>query len=325
MYRAVILCILVFQLIGCSTAINSQKNADHPLENQGLLLEQEVAALLAQPYIDPITRYLQLHQQDASRARYLQALRDERINRCQKVASSYQQQPKTVQMLQRFQAGYRFSCPDEVEDFARQLTVAEYGDCYLLTNLRNYSAALVPCEQAAAKGDPRGQLNMAIISNAQRNYPKARYWAEVAAESLPEAHWVLGELHANGHLGEKDLTAARLSYQFAAEHGLAQAQIALGLLLINNAGGDLPQARAWLLKAARQENATAQYYLGDMSEKGLAGPADLYEAMVWYDFANMRGSNQARIRLLHLSQQAIDLKLLSLAKDKVLRQLEHAD
>lgn len=287
-------------------------------------LQQEVDALLAQPYIDPITRYLQRYEHEASHSSYLQILAEEQQRRCQAVAKRYQQQPKTPDVLKAYRAGYRFSCPEEVEHFSRQILQTQFSDCYLLTDLRNFSDALAPCEEAALAGDPRGQLNMALISKAQRNYEEARHWAQTAAQAFPEADLLLGELHADGLGGAKNLTVAKQHFTLAAEQGVVLAQIALGLLYLYEGDEvhDPLLAKSWLLRAARQGSARAQYYLGEMCEKGLAGSKDLYEALVWFDFASLNGSREARAKLASLSQKAVDLTQLSLAQTRIRRQLQ---
>lgn len=80
--------------------------------------DAEVQTLFDQPYIDPLTKYLNQHEGDASRSEQLVQVRAERARRCDVIAKSYEARPLTRKQVVRYRAGYGFSCPEDVEAFA---------------------------------------------------------------------------------------------------------------------------------------------------------------------------------------------------------------
>lgn len=82
----------------------------------------------------------------------------------------------------------------------------------------------------------------------------------------------------------KDYAVAQKIFQPLAEEGDAQAQKAIGRMLLNGAGVEKNPATAlgWFLKAADQNDAEAQLIVGNMYESGLGVPVDLAEATKWY-------------------------------------------
>ncbi|RPJ03987.1 MAG: hypothetical protein EHM37_23955, partial [Deltaproteobacteria bacterium] len=85
-----------------------------PGAGRQLYLAEEVQALKAQPYIDPLTRYLEQHRGDAARENYLAELETLRDQRCKAVAERYARQSRTAATFARFRAGYAFSCPEQL-------------------------------------------------------------------------------------------------------------------------------------------------------------------------------------------------------------------
>lgn len=184
-------------------------------------LKREVEQLFAQPYIDPLTRYLRDHAGDTGRVLQLRRVGQERERRCEAIAGRYREGPLNAPTLARYQAGYQFSCPDDVEAYARRLrqqqasqaAVApestephpadetlsrQLNDCYLLTTIRNFTAALKACREPAESGDLKAQTNMALISYALQDYANAGYWAREAAPDSGTASYLLGEMYAAG-------------------------------------------------------------------------------------------------------------------------------
>ena len=189
--------------------------------------QREQQALFDQPYIDPLTEYLAEHRDDPSRASMLQQVERERDVRCEAVAVKYANKPATEVTLQRYEAGYNYSCPDHVAAFServeRQPPIPEpkpraepepatvvvaddngvsdraLSDCYLLTAIRNYSEARKACQGPADNGDVRSQANMAIIFYAFEDYTSALVWAEKASPASGEAAFLLGQMYATGH------------------------------------------------------------------------------------------------------------------------------
>ena len=84
--------------------------------------------------------------------------------------------------------------------------------------------------------------------------------------------------------------------QKAAEQGLAEAQIVLGLMYARGEGvaQDDKQAVAWYRKAAEQGNVDAQYNLGVKYEYGKGVAQDYKQAVAWYRKAAEQGDVDAQ-------------------------------
>ena len=81
-----------------------------------------------------------------------------------------------------------------------------------------------------------------------------------------------------------------------ADAGNATAQTILGIRYLDGQGGgpvDVQQAGKWLLKAAAQNQAVAQYRLGTMYERGQGTPIDMTRAVKWYQAAANLGNRKA--------------------------------
>ncbi|MDF0751451.1 hypothetical protein NLU14_14590 [Marinobacter sp. 71-i] len=222
--------------------------------------QREQQALFDQPYIDPLTKYLAEHQGDPARESVLQQVRQERDLRCNAVAGQYASEPATEAVLERYDAGYSYSCPEQVAAFEervnRQASEPEaetakvdpandsgvsdqtLSDCYLLTTIRNYSAARKVCHEPANNGDVRSQANMAMIAHAFEDYTSAREWAEKAAPASGAAAFLLGQMYSTGRGVGQDLDQAVYWYNEAARQGHKEAQAALDRHLEDPPAGD---------------------------------------------------------------------------------------
>ncbi len=218
--------------------------------------EQELRALFEQPYIDPLTDYLRQHREDENRAATMGRVRAERDRRCRVIADQYAEKPATEPILAQFRAGYLFSCPARVAAFSERVTrsrasppVAEpeptvsspepvgpspdqraMSDCYLLTSIRNFSAAREACLAPARAGDTQSQTNLAIIAYAFEDYPEALQWAREAADQSSEAAYLLGQMYAAGEGVAPNEQQAVYWYTKAAGQGHEQA---IGILKRN--------------------------------------------------------------------------------------------
>lgn len=222
-------------------------------ESNARSYQQERQALFDQPYIDPLTDYLKQHAGDAKRALVIQQVEDERERRCDAIAGQYGNEPATEPVLERYRAGYAYSCPEQVSAFTERVKqevtrdeVPEVitdtspkgpdspaieqkalGDCYLLTSIRNYSAAREACREPAQQGDTRSQANMAMIAHAFEDYASALQWAERAAPASSEASYLIGRMYAAGNGVEQDMNMAVYWYTEAAGQGHREAKAAL--------------------------------------------------------------------------------------------------
>jgi hypothetical protein len=265
-------CLLIFLLLSGCASVDDERlsSASELLEQTGQVMkkiispqppapyQREQQALFTQPYIDPLTEYLVEHRDDRSRASVLQQVEQERDVRCEAIAGEYANAPATEAMLRRYEAGYNYSCPDQVAAFAerveRQSSVPEpaavntagnsgvteqaLSDCYLLTTIRNYSEARKTCQGPADNGDVRSQANMAMISHAFEDYASARVWAEKAAPASDDAAFLLGQMYATGRGVGQDMEQAVYWYTEAAKRGHKQAQAALDRHLEDVSAGD---------------------------------------------------------------------------------------
>jgi len=229
--------------------------------------QNEREALFNQPYIDPLTDYLIEHQGDPDRTSVLRQVRKERDRRCGTVADEYAGEPATEVVLERYNISYGYSCPEQVADFENRVDRQEVqkepeskpktapdtesqpvtakvsepadpankpvlsdqalSDCYLLTTIRNFSAARKACLEPAEKGDLRSQANMALIAHAFEDYTSAFKWAEKAAAGSGDAAFLLGQMFARGQGVSQNMDKAVYWYRQAASQGHKEARVAL--------------------------------------------------------------------------------------------------
>lgn len=330
-----ILCLNVLVLSGCANIPREQVAGSGAQDNSRVAIEREVKELFDQPYIDPLTRYLERYSANRARADFIDQITEERDRRCADIAARYEEQPRNLETLERYRRGYDYSCPEDVAAFealvqgvvqgvdkpdpgvqpavsptkptipAETLSDAQRNECYLLTKIRNFNEAKALCLKPAEAGDVRSQLNMAVTSQALRDYPQALHWAQLVADRSPEARFVLGQLFANGQGVMQDYAEALTWFQRAANDGHAASQTALGSMFLQGQGvaANPLTARQWLLKAARQNDGRAQFHLGEMSESGVLAERDPLQALAWYDLASRNGFREARARIEALSQQ----------------------
>jgi TPR repeat protein len=90
--------------------------------------------------------------------------------------------------------------------------------------------------------------------------------------------------------------------RMAAEHGLAEAQVRLGRMLLEGTGcrQDKARALAWFLTAARDGNAEAMNMVGRCHENGWGTAPDPATAAIWFTRAAERGDAWAQYNLGHL-------------------------
>ena len=182
-------------------------------------LLEERQALLDQPYIDPLTRYLETHAEDPRYAEVLTELSRERDRRCAAIADKYAERPASRENLALYRRGYLYSCPAEVNAFyarvrqeeARRpvarprperasdpemddVPLAEHdeqveealgrrksNDCYLLFTIRNLGEAKEVCRTPAEEGDARAQRHMGSMAELEDQLEEAMRWYRRAA------------------------------------------------------------------------------------------------------------------------------------------------
>lgn len=292
---------------------------------------REIEVLFAQPYIDPLTRYLQQHEDDALRAEYLPQVLQERDRRCDTIAQRYATRPLTRQTLEQYRAGYDYSCPAQVAAFERRLaevtsaapvaqkptavakTAAgahgggstQLHDCYLLTSIRNHGEARQACLEPAERGDARAQYNMALIARALEDYTDALHWAHMAADRSARARYLLGDLYAKGQGVPADDGNALRWYREAAEMGDAAAQYQVGRFLAQGRAGprDPEAAVDWFERAAKRGHAQAQLALGQALLQGKGVPQQRLQGRNWLLRAARQGLAKAQWQLGRLAEE----------------------
>ena len=288
-------------------------------------IQGELEALLRQPYIDPLVRYLERYRADPARADHLKLVSAERDKRCVVIANLYKSREATLANLKKLERGYRLACPSVVDDFTAKLakqtvqaespntaiaaveslkatspSQKELQNCYLLFSIANYREAQDACSAPARGGDARAQYGMAVIARIRQHYPESVKWSEkAAAQGLPEAEQHLGLLYLEGKGVPKEAAQALKWFETAGGHGVAEASARAGLMHYRGEG--VPQnddkARKWFSIAAQAGDAQAQMFLGEIYEKGAGVARDGEAARQWFSKAAEQGLAQAQGRL----------------------------
>lgn len=177
---------------------------------------EERRALFDQPWIDPLTRYLETHGDDPAYADVLPEIARERERRCVAIGEEYAQRAATRERLARLRRGYLYSCPGEVNDFharvrereaqaatPRPAAVAaqeppgepavaapeqpdgdleealerrQANDCYVFFTIRNFRQAREACQGPAERGDPRAQRHLGSLAELDGDREAALRW-----------------------------------------------------------------------------------------------------------------------------------------------------
>lgn len=296
------------------------------------LLQEEIEQLFAQPYIDPLTLYLDEHAADDRRASQLGLVAQERDKRCAAIARIYAGREPSQANLQRMQRGYLMSCPAAVQDFAARvqqssaaqaavssktpqpapepapdpaadlntaldeaLARRQNNNCYLLLTIKNYTQAYEACRPIAEGGDAKAQHHMASLEGARGRYAPAFSWAERSArQQHPPGQLILGQLYQAGQGTPQDQAKGLELMQKAADSGLAEASYHTGLSYQHGAGvaPDAELADRYLRQAASKEHLPAYLALASLHEQRSPDSAHY-----WLSQAARKGSPEAQLRL----------------------------
>lgn len=265
----------------------------------------DVEALFAQPYIDPLTRYLNAHANDAAYADYIPLVAEERDSRCRAIGQRYAAEQPTRDNLQRLRAGYQFSCPGQVSDFAARVpqpsaapstssrtTTSQQETCYLLFAIRNYNQATNACQAAAEAGDAQAQHHLASIADSTGQADTALRWARTSAEQGHTAgQLLLAELLQQQNNSDADRNAFAW-LQKAADSDQPEARYQLARAYLNGTGTAVSpdKAESQLRRAALAEHIPAMLQLARSHPDSAA-------ARHWLTEAAERGSAEAQHRL----------------------------
>ncbi len=119
---------------------------------------------------------------------------------------------------------------------------------------------------------------------------------QLALEDYAQAEYSLGDIH---EFILNDYQQATKWYDFAAQHGHAQAQFCLANMLMTGKGTptDSKEAAHWYRIAAENGIADAQFVMGELLRVGKVIPQDLLEARKWYTLAIKNGFKLAQMRI----------------------------
>ena len=127
----------------------------------------------------------------------------------------------------------------------------------------------------------------------------AKYFTAAAEGGEPRAELAMAALFESGFLsGYENLEAAEKWYRKAAEHGLQEASLRLGSMLIRS--GRPEEAVPFLTDAARNGSADAQKQLGKLYLHGLGVPADPAQAVRWYEPSALHGDLESILQLAEI-------------------------
>jgi TPR repeat protein len=296
------------------------------------LLQAEIDQLFAQPYIDPLTVYLDEHSADERRAGQLELVAQERDKRCAAIAETYAGREASPANLQRMQRGYLMSCPQDVQDFAARVNESsaaqtaaaseapqaaaepapapaadldraldealarrQNSNCYLLFTIKNYTQAYEACRPIAESGDAKAQHHLASLERTRGNHGPAFSWAERSArQQHPPGQLILGQLYQAGQGTEQDQAKGLALMQKAADGGLTEASYHTGLAYQNGVGVEPDPALAdlYLQQAASREHLPSHLALASLHEERRPEAA-----RHWLSQAARKGSPEAQLAL----------------------------
>ncbi|SDU12462.1 tetratricopeptide repeat protein [Halopseudomonas salegens] len=334
-FSAPLLISLFVLLVGCSGLPERQTDSGETdkesTSDSQSERETELAELFAQPYIDPLTRYLEEHEDNRRYSAYIAKVTTERDQRCQAIAEQYRGRAASQENLNRYRRGYLYSCPDDVSAFAERVekamaverqanqrssdtrssvqetTQRQINNCYLYFTIRNLRRARNNCEQPAAAGDPKAQHHLASLERTDGDLASALEWARLSAEQNHAPGQLLyAELLQTGQGDNLNNRTALQWLEAAATQGLAAAQYAAGVAYAEGRGTsvDTSRSRSYWFQAAEKNHPDAQLAL---AESLLAdNTAQTGAAREWLSRAARLGSTRAQMRLAESFAKGLD-------------------
>lgn len=241
----------------------------------------EVDALFEQPYIDPLTEYLQQYDEDPSRTAQLQRVEIERERRCEVVARRYNSDEISKTNLALYRRGYNFSCPQDVAAYAARLESIQSRQAPV-RQTRSQPAVI---EQEVDSGEAvTGQSDSEDV-----------LVPEVSGQSDAVDPAQLNECYLLTRI--RNFSGALKACLGPAEAGVSGAQVSMAR--IQSALGQHESAYGWATKAA-PESGQAAYLLGTMYADGLGTAQDTEAAKKWFRTATELGHREAAFALERL-------------------------
>lgn len=250
--------------------------------NDQVLLQEELDQLFAQPYIDPLTVYLDEHSADDRRAGQLVLVAQERDRRCAAIAELYAGREASQANLQRMQRGYLMSCPKDVQDFAARVNQSSAAKTASAGKTPQPASAPAPDPAADPAADLNRELDEALTRRQGsdcyllftiKNYTQAYEACRPIAAS--------DDAKAQHHMASLERTRGNYDSAFRwAERSASQqhppGQLLLGQLYQAGQGTQQDQAKGLELmqKAADSGHAEASYLTGLAYQNGVGVAPD---------------------------------------------------
>jgi TPR repeat protein len=188
------------------------------------------------------------------------------------------------------------------------------GSMNTMKNEREGVTWLKRAAQAADENHPEALHELAVVYEKggiasaiiDEKYARELY-TKAAQLGYAPSQFKLGYCYEYGTLTcEVDPKRSIAWYTAAAQHGNAEAQLALSGWLLTGSEGILEQndheAYTWAARAAEKGFAKAEYALGYYNEVGVGTQPNLEEAVKWYTKASAQGNARAKQRLAEIKK-----------------------
>jgi hypothetical protein len=232
--------------------------------------DEEVQALFAQPYIDPLTRYIEQHADDDRFAAQLARVAAERSRRCEAIDGTYSGREASRENLNRMRRGYAYSCPDEIQIFTARVERSA-GTRDSIPASVDDEIAVAPAE--IAPGSITAPASAALDTELE----------EALSRRQRSDCYLLFTIRNNTQAQKACLPLA-ISGDAKAQHHMAQ------LALMRNEGN---AAADWAKRSAGQKHAPGQMTLAQLYQDGKGVAKDPIRAHVLMKSAADQGLAEA--------------------------------
>jgi len=270
MYRLLVIMMCALLTAGCS----SLKNSDF-LSRTGDVLskigqkssaanfDEEIKLLFNQPYIDPLTEYLQQYADNSARTAQLEQVSQERERRCAAVARRYSSGETTKTGLALYRRGYSFSCPQDVAAYQARLEAMQQAP-----KLARQPVSGPPSDDSKVLDDDLVESDMNAENSATLSANEAQN--VVVSRQLNDCY-LLTRI--------RNFSSALKACRGPADDGVAGAQASVAQ--IQSALGHPESAYRWARQAA-PESGQAAYLLGELYAQGRGVAQDKNAAAKWF-------------------------------------------
>lgn len=278
MYRLLVIMMCALLAAGCSSLKNSDflnrtGDALSKIGQRGSVadLDQEIEPLFDQPYIDPLTEYLQQYADDPARTTLLGQVRQEREFRCAVIARRYNADEVTKAGLALYRRGYSFSCSQDVAAYQARLEAMQPAP----------KPARQPAIEPRSDDREKSSVQLAELKRKTENTEALSagdaQTQQIAVSAKAAAFPQLNDCYLLTRI--RNFSGALKACRGPAEDGVAGAQASMAK--IERALGNHESAYGWALKAA-SDSGQAANLLGEMYAQGLGVAQDKNAAVKWF-------------------------------------------